>query len=140
MELVSHGTPDKREERALPRIRAQRVAEQMRKEIADILRTEVKDPRIGFATVTRVEVAGDLQYAKVFVSVLGSEDERRDTMDAITKVLGFIRGEVSRRLRLRVAPELSLRLDESGEYSAHIESVLRGLHAKEGSQDGQQRD
>lgn len=124
----------------MPRIRAQRVAEQMRKEIADVLRTEVKDPRIGFATVTRVEVAGDLQYAKVFVSVMGSTDERRETMDAITKALGFIRGEVSRRLRLRVAPELSLRLDESGEYSAHIESVLRDLHSKENARDEQNRE
>jgi ribosome-binding factor A len=115
----------------LPRIRVQRVAEQMKKEIAEVIRTEVKDPRIGFSTVTRVEVANDLQFAKVYISVLGPEETQQHTMEALTKALGFIRGEVSRRLRMRVAPELSLKLDESGEYSAHIEGVLRQLRNSE---------
>lgn len=94
-----------------------------------MIRTDVKDPRIGFATVTHVEVAGDLQHAKVYISVLGSETEKQQTMDALMRAVGFIRGEVSRRLRLRVAPELIFRLDESGEYSARIETVLRTLNA-----------
>jgi len=111
----------------MARIRQERVAEQMKKEISDIIRADVKDPRIGFATITHVEVAGDLQHAKVFVSVLGSQQEKQDTMDALVRAAGFIRGEASRRLRLRVAPELVFKLDESGEYSAHIETVLRRL-------------
>lgn len=118
----------------LPRIRVQRVAEQMKKEIAEVIRTEVKDPRIGFATVTRVEVTNDLQSAKVYISVLGERTVRDQTMEALTKALPFIRGEVSRRLRMRVAPEMSLRLDESGEYSAHIEGVLRQLRQTESSE------
>lgn len=111
----------------MAKIRNQRVAEQMKKEIADIVRTQVKDPRVGFATITHVEVAGDLQHAKVYVSVLGDEDAKRNTMDALTRSSGFIRGEVSRRLRMRVTPELGFKLDESGEYSTHIESVLRQI-------------
>lgn len=112
----------------MARIRTARVAEQMKKEIADLVRTGIKDPRIGFATVTRVEVAGDLQHAKVFVSVYGDSTEKEQTLTALERATGFIRGEVSRRLRMRVAPELVFRLDESSEYSAHIESVLRELH------------
>ncbi|CAM3902072.1 30S ribosome-binding factor RbfA [Alicyclobacillus pomorum] len=110
------------------RIRVERVAEQMKKEIADIIRTSVKDPRIGFVTVTRVEVAGDLQHAKVYVSVLGSDEAKQGTMDALNRAVGFIRGEVGRRLRMRVSPELQFKLDESGEYSAHIESVLKKIN------------
>ncbi|MCL6597327.1 30S ribosome-binding factor RbfA [Alicyclobacillus macrosporangiidus] len=112
----------------MSRIRAQRVAEQMKKEIAELMRTELKDPRIGFATITRVEVAGDLQHAKVFVSVFGDADAKQGTIDALSRAAGFLRGEVARRLRMRVAPELVFRLDESGEYSAHIETVIRQLH------------
>ncbi|MDQ0189269.1 30S ribosome-binding factor RbfA [Alicyclobacillus cycloheptanicus] len=118
----------------MARIRTARVAEQMKKEIADLLRTEVKDPRVGFATVTRVEVAGDLQHAKVYVSVYGDEASKQQTMQALERASGFLRGEVSRRLRMRVTPEMVFKLDESGEYSAHIETVLRELHHDEPSE------
>lgn len=111
----------------MAKIRTQRVAEQMKKEVADIVRTSIKDPRVGFATITDVEVAGDLQHAKVYVSVLGDEEKKRHTLDALTRSAGFIRGEVSRRLRMRVTPEIGFILDESGAYSTHIESVLRQL-------------
>jgi ribosome-binding factor A len=99
----------------------------MKKEIADIIRSSIKDPRIGFVTVTRVEVAGDLQHAKIYVSVLGSADEKQGTMDALNRAVGFVRGEVGRRLRMRLTPELQFKLDESGDYSARIESVLKQI-------------
>ncbi len=114
----------------MARIRQERVAEQMRKEISELMRSEIKDPGIGFATITRVEVAGDLQHAKVFVSVFGNAEEKKSTMAALTRASGFIRGEVGRRLRLRISPELSFKLDESSEYSAHIETVLRRLDSR----------
>jgi len=110
------------------RIRVQKVAEQMKKELAEIVRTSVKDPRVGFATITHVEVSGDLQHAKVLVSVLGSQEEKDGTLAALTKAAGFIRGEIARRLHMRVAPELLFRLDESGEYSDRIERVLKTIH------------
>jgi ribosome-binding factor A len=99
----------------------------MKKEIADIIRYSIKDPRVGFVTVTRVEVAGDLQHAKVYVSVLGDAEAKQGTMDALNRAVGFVRGEVGRRLRMRLTPELQFKLDESGEYSARIESVLKQL-------------
>jgi ribosome-binding factor A len=111
----------------MARIRQERVAEQMRKEISELIRTDMKDPGIGFSTITRVEVAGDLQHAKVFVSVFGSDEEKKSTMTALIRAGGFIRGEIGRRLRLRISPELTFKLDESSEYSAHIETVLRHL-------------
>lgn len=118
----------------MPAIRHQRVAEQMKKEVAEIIRMDVKDQRIGFTTVTRVEVTNDLQHAKVYVSVFGSADQKQATLTALQKAVGFIRGEVSRRLRMRVTPEMTFILDESGEYSAHIESVLKDLRKSSPSQ------
>ncbi|KPV39831.1 30S ribosome-binding factor RbfA [Alicyclobacillus ferrooxydans] len=108
-------------------IRHQRVAEQMKKELADIIRTDIKDQRIGFTTVTRVEVSNDLQHAKVYVSVFGDPEQKQVTLSVLQKAAGFIRGEASRRLRMRVTPEMVFVLDESGEYSAHIESVLKNI-------------
>lgn len=124
----------------MSRIRAERVGEQMKKELSAIIRTEVKDPRIGFATITHVEVAGDLQHAKVFVSVFGAEEEKHQTLDALVRATGFIRGEISRRLRLRVAPEMVFKLDESGEYSQRIETVLRTLQPNKSESHSQSMD
>lgn len=124
----------------MSRIRAERVGEQMKKELSAIIRTEVKDPRIGFATITHVEVAGDLQHAKVFVSVFGAEEEKYQTLDALVRATGFIRGEISRRLRLRVAPEMVFKLDESGEYSQRIETVLRTLQPNKSESHSQSMD
>ncbi|MFB5191470.1 30S ribosome-binding factor RbfA [Alicyclobacillus fastidiosus] len=121
----------------MSRIRVQKVSEQMKKELADIVRSSVKDPRVGFATITRVEVSGDLQHAKVYVSVLGSEDERSATISALSKAAGFIRGEVARRLHMRVAPELAFRLDDSGEYSARIEHVLKTIRTGDSPSTGE---
>lgn len=111
------------------RLRVQRVAEQLKKEIAEMIRTEVKDPRIGFATVTRVDLANDLQHAKVYVSVFGSPEERQDSLAALQRASGYLRGEVGRRLRLRLTPELVFKLDESGEYSDRINKVIKELHS-----------
>lgn len=121
----------------MSRIRVQKVSEQLKKEIAEIIRTELKDPRVGFATITRVEVTGDLQHAKVYVSVLGSAEEKEASMAALTKATGYIRGEAARRLHMRVAPELLFRLDESGEYSARIEHVLKTIRPNDSQPDSE---
>ena len=80
------------------RLRAQRVAEQIKKELADLFQKEVKDPRIGFATVTSVEVSGDLQQATVYISILGDEAQKQETMVGLEKAKGFIRSEIGKRL------------------------------------------
>ena len=109
-------------------LRANRVAEQMKKELGEILTTKMKDPRIGFITVTDVEVTGDLQQATVFISVLGNEKEKQDTLLGLTKAKGFIRSEIGKRIRLRKTPEITFEFDEAYEYGSRIESILRDLN------------
>jgi ribosome-binding factor A len=97
----------------------------MREEIATFLANDVKDPRIlGLVTVTGVEVTRDLRHARVFVSVLGSESQRSATFDGLVGVASHLRGRVGRALRLRVAPEIEFRNDESVAHAAHIEQLL----------------
>ncbi len=97
----------------------------MREEIATFLANDVKDPRImGLVTVTAVEVTRDLRHAKVFVSVLGSDSQRAATFDGLAGVAAHLRGRVGRALRLRVAPEIEFRNDESIAHAAKIEQLL----------------
>ena len=97
----------------------------MREEIATFLANDVKDPRIlGLVTVTAVEVTRDLRHAKVFVSVLGSEAQRAATFEGLNGVAAHLRGRVGRALRLRAAPEIEFRNDESIAHAAHIEQLL----------------
>ena len=97
----------------------------MREEIATFLANDVKDPRIlGLVTVTAVEVSRDLRHAKVFVSVLGSESQRAATFDGLGNVATHLRGRVGRALRLRVAPEIEFKNDQSVAHAAHIEQLL----------------
>ena len=97
----------------------------MREEIATFLANDIKDPRIlGLVTVTAVEVTRDLRHAKVFVSVLGSEAQRAATFEGLNGVAAHLRGRVGRALRLRAAPEIEFRNDESIAHAAHIEQLL----------------
>jgi ribosome-binding factor A len=97
----------------------------MREEIATFLANEIKDPRIlGLVTVTGVEVTRDLRHAKVFVSVLGSESQRASTFEGLNGVAAHLRGRIGRALRLRAAPEIEFRNDESIAHAAHIEQLL----------------
>lgn len=112
-------------------MRANRVAEQMKKEMSDILSRRLKDPRVGFVTVTDVEVTGDLQQAKVYITVLGNEDVKEETLKALEKAKGFIRSEIGSRIRLRKTPELFFELDESIEYGNRIEKLISELKKEE---------
>lgn len=88
------------------KLRANRVGEQMKKELGDIISRKIKDPRIGFVTVTDVQVSGDLQIAKVYISVLGDEEQKENTLKGLAKAKGFIRSEIGQRIRLRKTPEI----------------------------------
>ena len=97
----------------------------MREEIATFLANDVKAPRInGIVTVTGVEITRDLRHARVFVSVLGSDSQRAATLEGLGNVASHLRGRVGRALRLRVAPEIEFRNDESIAHAAHIEQLL----------------
>lgn len=104
--------------------RVNRVAEQMKKELGEIILQKVKDPRIGFITVTDVEVTGDLQNATIFISVLGSDSEKESTLKGLNKAKGFIRTEIGKRMRLRVTPEIEFEFDESIAYGNRIQTLL----------------
>lgn len=108
--------------------RADRVGDLIRTEIADILLRKIKDPRVGFATMTRVEVSDDLKHAKVFFSVLGGEKEKKETLRGLRSAVSFIRGELGRRLKLRYTPEIVFIFDESIERGAKMLDTLRGLN------------
>ncbi|MFD3445508.1 30S ribosome-binding factor RbfA [Microbacteriaceae bacterium 4G12] len=113
------------------KLRANRVGEQMKKELGDIIGRKIKDPRIGFVTVTDVQVSGDLQLAKVYISVLGDEEQRQNTLKGLAKAKGFIRSEIGQRIRLRKTPEISFEFDESIDYGNRIETLLHQLHKEE---------
>jgi ribosome-binding factor A len=105
--------------------RADRVAEAIREEVAKFLRTEVKDPRISpLVTVTGCEVTRDLRHAKVFVSIMGTDEERAQTFEGLASVATHLRSRVGRALRLRLAPEIAFRPDESVAHAARIEDLL----------------
>ena len=108
--------------------RADRVGEAIREEIATFLAESAKDPRIvGFVTVTGVEITSDLRHAKVFVSVMGSEAEKAATFEGLASTASHLRSRVARALRLRVAPEIQFREDESVARAARIESLLANI-------------
>ncbi len=112
----------------MSQLRANRVAEQMKKELGDILNRKIKDPRVGFVTITDVEVTGDLQQATVYLTILGSEDEKAATLTGLTKAKGFIRSEIGHRIRLRKTPELLFEIDHTIETGNRIEKLIRDLH------------
>lgn len=112
------------------KIRVNRVGEQLKKEISNIVQNELKDPRVGFLTVTEVEASGDLQIATVYVSVLGSDEQKQESLKALKKASGFIRSEVGKRIRLRLTPELNFQLDTSLDYSTKIQEVLRDINSE----------
>jgi ribosome-binding factor A len=114
-------------------IRSGRVGEQLKKELSQILQSELKDPRIGFITVTGVEVTGDLQQAKVYISVLGSDQQKEDTLKGLARATGFIRTELGRRIRLRLTPEIIFKFDQSIEYGSHIEKLLADINQERNS-------
>lgn len=115
--------------------RRDRVNQLIKEEISELLQRELKDPRLGFVTVTEVEVSKDLRTAKVFVSILGSEEEWRATLGALEGARGFIRGWLVRRLRMRVVPQLSFRPDRSMAHAAHILELLTELGQEGGAGD-----
>lgn len=111
--------------------RPERLAEAIKKEMSDLLLNELKDPRIGFATITGVDVSSDLKYAKIFVSVLGNHEQRVSTMRVLTKAQGFVRTELGHRIRLRQVPEISFYLDESLDHGVRVMELLEEVKSKD---------
>jgi ribosome-binding factor A len=113
--------------------RATRVADLIQKEISEILIRSIKDPRIGFVTITRVFVTEDCRLARIYFSILGTDEERKQTLNGLDSAKGFIRKELGGRIRLRYTPELIFLFDPSIEYAIHIEEVIQQIRAEKES-------
>ena len=117
--------------------RPDRVSEAIREAVAMFLAEGVKDPRVtGLVTVTGVVVTRDLRHAKVHVSILGSEQDKKQTMEGLASVAGHLRAKLGRTLRLRVTPELDFRYDASIAHAAHIDSLLEQIRADDAKPHG----
>lgn len=112
----------------MAKIRVGRVQEQIKKELMQILQTEWKDPRVGFITITGVEVTGDLSLARVYISVMGDARQKEEALSALSRGKGFIRSELGKRIRLRVVPEIEFKVDPSLDYGARIEKLLHEIN------------
>ncbi|MBS0151426.1 MAG: 30S ribosome-binding factor RbfA [Nitrospira sp.] len=112
--------------------RADRVADQIRMEVADILMRKIKDPRVHGVTVTDVELTGDLRVAHVFVTTMEQDSAEREVFAGLSKASGFVRAELGRRLSLRYLPDIIFKKDVSGIRGDRIEQLLAGLHGAAG--------
>ena len=113
----------------LPYKRSQRVGDLLREEISDIVMHRLKDPRIGFVTITGVDVTDDLKIAKIYVSIFKDED-KKTTLEILNSAKSFIRSELSKRLRMRSIPSIEFRLDASIEYGNKIDKLLKMIEVE----------
>lgn len=108
---------------SFPRIN--RISEEYKREISDIISNEIKDPRIAeFTSVTGVEVTKDLRYAKIYISVLGDDEKKEQTMQGLKSAAGFVRKEIAKRVKLRYTPEMVFELDTSIEHGIYISKLI----------------
>lgn len=115
--------------------RIDRISEEVKREISEIIREELKDPRIAMmCSVIAAEVTPDLRFAKVYVSVLGSAEEKTATLKGLNNAAGYIRKELGDRINLRYTPEVSFVLDQSIEHGAHIMKLLHDIKKQDGGE------
>ena len=108
--------------------RPDRVADQIRAEISQMLAREVHDPGIGFITITRVQVSPDLQLARVYYTTIGTESQRKATVKALRRAMPFLHYQIGKRMRLRRVPVLEFFFDKSVEHQARVEELIREIH------------
>ena len=113
--------------------RTERISDLLRAELSDLILREIKDPRIRLVSLTGVEVTSDLRRAVVRVSALGDDKQREEAVEALRHARGFLRTELSHRLRTRVTPELIFELDRGAEHSQKISDLLESLHGRDES-------
>jgi len=121
----------------MPFKRSSQVGQQMKRELSGIIASQLKDPRLGFVTVTDVELADDLRYAKVFISIYGDPDKQKQTLKGLKSAKGYIRRELGQRLQLRNCPDFDFRIDESIAQGDKIDHLLNQI-SKEKKPDADQ--
>jgi len=117
----------------MSRSRKDRVATAIHHEMTGLVQSAMNDPRLGFVTVTGVDLSQDLRHAKVFVSILGSESARASSLEALSSAAGYLRRELAHRLNLRRTPDLQFHLDVSGDHGERIEQLLHDVGLGHGS-------
>lgn len=115
--------------------RQRRIGSLIQRELSDILERRLRDPGLGFATVTEVKMSADLKHAKIYISVMGGEEERQETMAALERASGFIRHELASRLALRYMPQIEFIQDLTVERVARLEELLKQIHEKASAED-----
>ncbi len=120
--------------------RSERVADLVRKEISEMLVKSIKDPRIGFVTITRVHVTEDCRQAKIYYSVVGTPEEKKESLEGLNSAKGYIRKELGHRMKLKYIPELLFQFDPSIEYSIHMEKLIHGLQEEREKREQQDED
>ncbi len=115
----------------MTRLRPERVQEALRQEISRVALEEIKDPRVGFLTITKVELTKDLRFAKVYFSVLGGAKEKALALKGLNSAKGYIKGVVADRIKLRMVPEISFRIDESIEHTGEIYDLFDRIKKKD---------
>lgn len=120
------------------KLRIEKLQELIKQETGKMLLNDIKDPRIGFVTVTDVEMTGDLREAKIFVSIMGGDEQVKNSLEGLKSALGFIRREIGKRIRLRFTPEISFALDTSLDYGDHIQKLLLQVEGDLGNADNAQ--
>jgi|TARA_B110000263_G_scaffold209167_1_gene191114 ribosome-binding factor A len=106
--------------------RASRVREQLQRELSDIV-SRLRDPRLGFVTVMDVDLSNDLHYAKMYVSILGDEEEQTEAVKALKSALPYIRREIAQRIRLRQAPEITVQYDDTSERASRVNALINSI-------------
>jgi ribosome-binding factor A len=113
--------------------RSRRIADQIQRELSDIIRFELKDPRVGMVTITDVEVSQDYAYAKVFFTLLGDEAKVRETGEALQHAAGFLRSALAQRMKLRTVPQLQFKYDASVEQGMRLSRLIDAAVASDSS-------
>ena len=108
--------------------RSEKVGDLIQKEISQMLLKSIKDPRIGFVTITRVTVSDDCRFAKVYFSVAGTQAQRENSVKGLDSAKGYVRKELGRRIRLRYTPDIMFQFDPSIEYAIHMEELIQSIH------------
>ena len=109
--------------------RSQKVADMIQREISSLILKGLKDPRIGFVTITGVDVTLDLRHAKIFITVIGEEESKKASLEGLRQAVPFIRRHLGRELRMKFAPALHFEYDKSLEYGNHIENILKEINS-----------
>jgi ribosome-binding factor A len=115
--------------------RSERIADLIQREVSELLQKSIKDPRIGFVTLTRVQVSDDCRQARIYYSVMGTPEEQEGSLTGLQSARGFIRKELGHRLQLRYAPDVLFQFDPSIEYSIRLEEIFQKLHENEESEE-----